>query len=676
MNSLNPRQQEAVKYIDGPLLVLAGAGSGKTSVITKKIAYLIQECGIKAHKIYAVTFTNKAAKEMKERVGKLVQGVDAKGLTVSTFHTLGLTMIRHELEACGLKNNFSILDADDCQRLLADLLHRDNSAQLDAKQALKYISKKISDWKNDLILPVQAVSLAQTKEDLIAAQVYEGYQRHLRAYNAVDFDDLIALPTRLLQENQALREKWQNKVQYMLVDEYQDTNTAQYLMVKLLVGVRGRFTAVGDDDQSIYAWRGARPENMIQLTKDYPHLKVIKLEQNYRSMARILNAANAVIANNPHVFEKKLWSQHGLGEMIKVVTCPTDREEAVYVSHDLMNHRLMNRRTYKDYAILYRGNFQAKILETQLRELQIPYKLSGGTSFYSRAEIKDVMCYLRLIISPDDDSAFLRIINTPKRAIGPITIEKLAVYAQSRDISLLSACTELALAQHLGQKKAVVSLHEFATWLEEHTQRILENTDPVPRIRQLLSDIAYEDYLRETAPTPQGAEARIENVNFLLNSIQNMLNKADDEDDKNIEAVIRKLVLIDLLEQQSEEKEEDKVQLMTLHAAKGLEFPHVYMIGLEEDLLPHRNSIDANTVEEERRLMYVGITRAKQSLTLTLAERRKSGTDFRSTTPSRFLDELPNDQVEWKGRKSQNSPQEKRRIGGAHLANLKALLNS
>ncbi len=676
MNSLNPRQQEAVKYIDGPLLVLAGAGSGKTSVITKKIAYLIQECGMKAHKIYAVTFTNKAAKEMKERVGKLVQGVDAKGLTVSTFHTLGLTMIRHELEACGLKANFSILDADDCQRLLADLLHRDNSPQLDAKQALKYISKKISDWKNDLILPVQAVSLAQSNEDLIAAQVYEGYQRHLRAYNAVDFDDLIALPTRLLQENQTLREKWQNKVQYMLVDEYQDTNTAQYLMVKLLVGVRGRFTAVGDDDQSIYAWRGARPENMIQLTKDYPHLKVIKLEQNYRSMARILNAANAVIANNPHVFEKKLWSQHGLGEMIKVVTCPTDRDEATFVTHDLMNHRLMNRRTYKDYAILYRGNFQAKILETQLRELQIPYKLSGGTSFYSRAEIKDVMCYLRLIINPDDDSAFLRIINTPKRAIGSVTIEKLAVYAQSRDVSLLTACTELGLAQHLGQKKAVVSLHEFATWLEEHTQRILENTDPVPRIRQLLSDIAYEDYLRETAPTPQGAEARIENVNFLLNSIQNMLNKADDEDDKNIEAVIRKLVLIDLLEQQSEEKEEDKVQLMTLHAAKGLEFPHVYMIGLEEDLLPHRNSIDADTVEEERRLMYVGITRAKQSLTLTLAERRKSGTDFRSTTPSRFLDELPNDQVEWKGRKSQSSPQEKRRIGGAHLANLKALLNS
>ncbi len=453
MNSLNPRQQEAVKYIDGPLLVLAGAGSGKTSVITKKIAYLIQECGMKAHKIYAVTFTNKAAKEMKERVGKLVQGVDAKGLTVSTFHTLGLTMIRHELEACGLKANFSILDADDCQRLLADLLHRDNSPQLDAKQALKYISKKISDWKNDLILPVQAVSLAQSNEDLIAAQVYEGYQRHLRAYNAVDFDDLIALPTRLLQENQTLREKWQNKVQYMLVDEYQDTNTAQYLMVKLLVGVRGRFTAVGDDDQSIYAWRGARPENMIQLTKDYPHLKVIKLEQNYRSMARILNAANAVIANNPHVFEKKLWSQHGLGEMIKVVTCPTDRDEATFVTHDLMNHRLMNRRTYKDYAILYRGNFQAKILETQLRELQIPYKLSGGTSFYSRAEIKDVMCYLRLIINPDDDSAFLRIINTPKRAIGSVTIEKLAVYAQSRDVSLLTAY-RIRISATLGTKKS------------------------------------------------------------------------------------------------------------------------------------------------------------------------------------------------------------------------------
>ncbi|HQV80725.1 MAG TPA: 3'-5' exonuclease, partial [Agitococcus sp.] len=352
------------------------------------------------------------------------------------------------------------------------------------------------------------------------------------------------------------------------------------------------------------------------------------------------------------------------------------RDEAIYVTHDLINHRLMNRRTYKDYAILYRGNFQAKILETQLRELQVPYKLSGGTSFYSRAEIKDVMCYLRLIINPDDDSAFLRIINTPKRAIGPVTLEKLAVYAQSRDVSLLSACTELGLASHLGQKKAVVSLHEFATWLEEHTKKILENTDPVPRIRQLLSDIAYEDYIRETAPTPQGAEARIENINFLLNSVQNMLNKAADEDDKNIQTVIRKLVLIDLLEQQAEADDSDKVQLMTLHAAKGLEFPHVYMIGLEEDLLPHRNSIEADTVEEERRLMYVGITRAKQTLTLTLAERRKSGADFRGTTPSRFLEELPNDQIEWLGRKSTKTPQEKKRIGGAHLANLRALLGS
>ena len=408
-------------------LVLAGAGSGKTSVITRKIAYLIEECGIKAHKIYAVTFTNKAAREMKERVSKLVNGQAAKGLTVSTFHTLGLTMLRHELAASGLKNNFSILDSDDCQRLLSELLHKDNSPAADQKQALKYIIKKISDWKNDLIQPVQAVSTAQTKEDLVAAQVYEGYQRHLRAYNAVDFDDLIALPTRLLQENQAIREKWQDRVHYMLVDEYQDTNTAQYLMVKLLVGSNGRLTAVGDDDQSIYAWRGARPENMLELTKDYPNLKVIKLEQNYRSMARILNAANSVIGNNPHVFEKKLWSQHGLGEMIRIVTCPTDRDEAEYVVNDLITHKLMNRRTFKDYAILYRGNFQAKALETQLRELQVPYKLSGGTSFYSRAEIKDVMCYLRLIINPTDDSAFLRIINTPKRSIGAVTLEKLGL---------------------------------------------------------------------------------------------------------------------------------------------------------------------------------------------------------------------------------------------------------
>jgi ATP-dependent DNA helicase Rep len=605
MSTLNPRQLEAMKYIDGPLLVLAGAGSGKTSVITRKIAYLIEECGIKPHRIFAVTFTNKAAREMKERVGKLLSGKNAQGISVSTFHTLGLTMIRHELEAAGLKQNFSILDSDDAQRLLADLLHKENSPAADRKEAMKFIIKKISDWKNDLIQPVQAVSLAQTNEDLIAAQIYEAYQRHLRAYNAVDFDDLIAIPTRLLQENQAIREKWQERVHYLLVDEYQDTNTAQYLLVKLLVGARARFTAVGDDDQSIYAWRGAKPENMIQLTHDYPNLKVVKLEQNYRSMARILTAANSVIGNNPHVFEKKLWSQHGLGDRIRIITCPTDRDEAERVANDLIHHKLINSRTWKDYAILYRGNFQAKAIETQLRELQIPYKISGGQSFYSRAEIKDVMSYLRLIINPADDSAFLRIINTPKRGIGPTTLEKLASYAQQRGVSLLTACQEFGLAEALGQKKALVTLQEFAQWLEHHTREILETTEPVPEIRKLLNDIDFEDYIREQAPTPQGAEARLENINFLLTSIQGMLNKAESEDDKNIEAVIRKLVLIDLLDQQAEEDDSDRVQLLTLHASKGLEYPHVYIIGLEEDLLPHRNSIDADTVEEERRLMYV-----------------------------------------------------------------------
>ncbi|MDO8330325.1 MAG: DNA helicase Rep [Fluviicoccus sp.] len=674
MSNLNPRQLEAMKYIDGPLLVLAGAGSGKTSVITRKIAYLIEECGIKPHRIFAVTFTNKAAREMKERVGKLLHGKAAQGISVSTFHTLGLTMIRHELEAAGLKNNFSILDADDAQRLLADLLHKENSPAAERKEALKFISKKISDWKNDLIQPVQAVSVATTNEELIAAQIYEGYQRHLRAYNAVDFDDLISIPTRLLQENQVIREKWQERVHYLLVDEYQDTNTAQYLLVKLLVGTRARFTAVGDDDQSIYAWRGAKPENMIQLTHDYPNLKVVKLEQNYRSMARILTAANSVIGNNPHVFEKKLWSQHGLGDRIRIITCPTDRDEAERVANDLIHHKLINSRTWKDYAILYRGNFQAKAIETQLRELQIPYKISGGTSFYSRAEIKDVMSYMRLIINPSDDSAFLRIINTPKRAIGPATLEKLASYAQQRGVSLLTACQEFGLAEALGQKKALVTLQEFAQWLEHHTREILESTEPVPLIRRLLNDIDFEDYIREQAPTPQGAEARLENINFLLNSIQGMINKAETEDDKNIEAIIRKLVLIDLLDQQAEEDDSDRVQLLTLHASKGLEYPHVYIIGLEEDLLPHRNSIDADTVEEERRLMYVGITRAKQTLTLTLAERRKSGGDFRSTMPSRFLDELPHEEIEWIGKTSTRSPQEKQRIGAAHLANLRALL--
>lgn len=673
-SQLNDKQLEAMKYVQGPLLVLAGAGSGKTSVITRKVAFLVQQCGIPAHRITAMTFTNKAAREMKERVAKLLSREEAKGLSVSTFHTFGLNLLRLELKNLPLKANFSILDADDCKRILMDLMQRDNMSGAESKELIAKAMKKISDWKNDLVLPEQAHSTCETVDDVQLAHLYQLYERNLRAYNAVDFDDLIVMPTRLLQENAEVRDKWQNRVRYLLVDEYQDTNTAQYTLVKLLVGVMGQFTAVGDDDQSIYAWRGAKPENMALLKEDFHNLKVIKLEQNYRSTSRILKAANAVIENNPHIFDKKLWSDKGHGENIRVITCLNDDDEAERVVKDLITHKLMNGKNWKDYAILYRGNFQARVLETQLRQMQIPYKLSGGQSFFARAEIKDVMSYLRLIINPEDDSAFLRIINTPKRAIGPVTLEKLGLFAQENTLSLLTASSDQRLSMVL-PKKAATQLHEFADFIATFTRELLDDDEPVPKVRQMINEAGYIDYVREQAATPAQEKTKLDNIESLYTSIQNLINRTDNVDEKNIESVIRKLVLLDMLEQQQEEEDTDKVNLLTLHAAKGLEFPYVYMIGLEEELLPHKNSIASETIEEERRLMYVGITRARQGLTLTLAEQRKNGGQMRQMTPSRFLDELPQDDLEWHGRKKKLAPNvDPKEQAQQYLANLKALL--
>ncbi|MFE1964017.1 DNA helicase Rep [Acinetobacter baumannii] len=673
-SQLNNKQEEAMKYTQGPLLVLAGAGSGKTSVITRKIAYLVQHCRIPAHRITAMTFTNKAAREMKERVTKLLSREEAKGLSVSTFHTFGLNLLRLELKNLPLKANFSILDADDCKRILMDLMHRDNLSGAESKELIAKAMKKISDWKNDLILPEQAHSTCETPEDVQFAHLYQLYERNLRAYNAVDFDDLIVMPTRLLQENAEVRDKWQNRVRYLLVDEYQDTNTAQYILVKLLVGVMGQFTAVGDDDQSIYAWRGAKPENMALLKQDFPNLHIIKLEQNYRSTSRILKAANCVIQNNPHIFDKKLWSDKGHGEVIRIITCRNDDDEAERVVKDLLTHKLMNGKNWKDYAVLYRGNFQARVLETQLRQMQIPYKLSGGTSFFARAEIKDVMSYLRLIINPEDDSAFLRIINTPKRAIGPVTLEKLGLFAQENNLSLLGASSDQRLSMVL-PKKAETQLHEFADFISTFTGELLEDDEPVPKVRQMMNEAGYIDYIREQSATPAQEKSKLDNIENLFSSIQNLINRAEDVDEKNIESVIRKLVLLDMLEQQQEEEDTDKVNLLTLHAAKGLEFPYVYIMGLEEELLPHKNSIAAETIEEERRLMYVGITRARQGLTLTLAEQRKNGGQMKQMTPSRFLDELPQDELEWLGRKKKIAANvDPKEQAQQYLANLKALL--
>lgn len=646
MSQLNPRQKEAVLYIDGPCLVLAGAGSGKTSVITRKIAYLIQQCDLPARHIAALTFTNKAAREMKERVGGLVKGQAARGLTVSTFHNLGLNIIRREYKSLGFKPGFSIFDAEDARSLLKELMLKDGDLDSDH---LNLVQHQISNWKNDLTTPEQALSFAQSPAEQTIAYIYQRYNQALRAYNAVDFDDLILIPVHLFQQNEEVLARWQRKIRYLLVDEYQDTNSSQYLLVKQIVGNRGALTVVGDDDQSIYAWRGARPENMSLLKQDFPALRVIKLEQNYRSTSRILRVANHLIANNPHEFDKALWSEMGLGDPIRLLRCASEDAEAERVATEILTQRLRKQNKFRDYAVLYRGNHQARLLELKLQQHQIPYKISGGSSFFAKTEIKDVMAYLRLVVNPDDDNAFLRVINTPRRQIGTSTLESLGHYASERHISLFAAAQEVGLQSHIPEK-GLERLQRFAHWLNQ-VARNTTGDKPIEAIREMLTDIDYEGWLHQNSNTTKAAEKRLDNVFYLVESLQKTLDKAEanENEEARIEDAIAKLVLRDLLERQEEEDLSDQVQLMTLHASKGLEFPHVFMVGMEEDLLPHRNSIEDNNIEEERRLTYVGITRAQRTLTMTLAGKRKQFGDISETTPSRFLDELPAEDVEREG---------------------------
>ncbi|MDR6680466.1 DNA helicase Rep [Pseudomonas oryzihabitans] len=667
MSKLNPRQAEAVAYISGPLLVLAGAGSGKTSVITRKIAYLVQQCGIRAQYICAVTFTNKAAREMKARVASLLKAGEGRGLTVSTFHNLGLNIIRREYVHLGYKPGFSIFDEGDIKALLTDIMQKEYQGD----DGLDEIKNYIGNWKNDLILPEEALEKARTPKEQTAAVVYLHYQRTLKAYNAVDFDDLIFLPVKLFQDHPEVLERWRNRIRYMLVDEYQDTNTSQYLLVKMLVQERAQFTVVGDDDQSIYAWRGARPENLMQLKDDFPSLKVVMLEQNYRSTSRILKCANVLIANNPHVFEKQLWSEMGHGDPIRVLRCKNEDGEAERIALEILTLHLKTQRPYADFAILYRGNHQAKLMELKLQHHQIPYRLSGGTSFFARQEVKDVMSYLRLLVNPDDDNAFLRVINVPRREIGSTTLEKLGNYAGSRDLSMYAAADEIGLGEHL-DARFTERLARFKRWMDGVRQNCA-GEDPIGALRSMVMDIDYENWIRQNASSDKVADFRMGNVWFLMDALKNILEK-DEDGQLTIEDAIAKLVLRDMLERQQEEEEgADGVQMMTLHASKGLEFPYVFIMGMEEEILPHRSSIEADTIEEERRLAYVGITRARQTLAFTYATRRKQYGELIDCTPSRFLDELPPEDLQWEG--LEEAPQEQKAArGNDALAAMRAML--
>ena len=658
LSKLNEVQRDAASYLGGPLLVLAGAGSGKTRVITHKIAYLVEECGYEARNIAAITFTNKAATEMRERVATLLPGSRSKGLVVSTFHSLGMNILRAEAGLLGYKPKFSIFDSSDSWKILSELT---NSGD---KQEIRDLQTQISNWKSAFVSPAQAGEQGGSDVEQVQARVYARYQETLRAYQAVDFDDLIHLPVVLFKEHPEALERWQHRLRYLLIDEYQDTNDCQYQLTRLLAGVRAAFTAVGDDDQAIYAWRGASVENLHNLRNDYPSLRVIKLEQNYRSSQRILKVANHLINHNTKVFEKRLWSEHGIGDPVRIYAARDDEHEAESVVMKLMAHKFEHRTRYSDYSILYRSNHLSRGFEEQLRTQRMPYTVSGGTSFFDRAEIKDITAYLRLIANPDDDPAFIRAVTTPKRGIGNTTLEKLGAHAGARHVSLFEAAFEIEMEQQLPPRQ-----HEDLLTFCNFINRLQERADKDPcgeLLDELLRAINYETWLYDSHE-PRQADTKWENVQEFIG----WLKRKAEADEKSLIDMVQTIALINMLE--GKDQEPDAVALSTLHAAKGLEFPHVFIVGAEEDILPFRDS-DEKQIEEERRLMYVGITRAERSLQISYCSRRKRGKDWMACEPSRFLEEMPQSELVYAGGHKEATPLVSKNEGMDKLAKLKAML--
>lgn len=679
---LNPAQLEAVHYLDGPCLVLAGAGSGKTRVITHKIARLLQ-AGYLPAQIAAITFTNKAAQEMRERAKELVGGRAAKHLVVSTFHALGVRILRTDGERLGLKPQFSILDSDDVLGVL-----KDAGASSDNALARRW-QWAISGWKSQGLNSAQAEAIAANPDEQVAARVMQRYEERLAAYQAVDFDDLIGLPHKLLQRDDEVCRRWQDQLRYVLVDEYQDTNSIQYEMLKLLVDHpderrRARFTAVGDDDQSIYGWRGATIENLKRLPQDYPALKVIALQQNYRSTGNILRAANQVIAHNPKLFEKTLWSALGDGEPVRLVECDTEEHEAERVVarvQALLGRAGMQVDTQadaqvdaggadgaatsgagialRDFAVLYRANHQARVFEKALRKANIPYKVSGGQSFFDRAEIKDLCAWLRLLVNNDDDPAFLRAVTTPKRGIGHQTLATLGEFAGRWKTSLFEALFTESLGSVLSAR-ALGSLHEFGRYandLEYRARHTSGAEDAKVLLLGWLADIGYEAHLLEGEDSDKLAAARWSNVLDFIDWMARRCGGTLDNDGgatfetekKSVLEVAQTISVIISLAERGDQQ--DVLTLSTLHAAKGLEWPHVVLAGVNEGLLPFVSNsgeaaeMTAERLEEERRLMYVGITRARTTLAVTTLKRRKRGRDTVAGIPSRFIGEMKLDEV-------------------------------
>ncbi len=645
---LNPGQRAARNYIEGPLLVVAGAGSGKTRVITEKIAYLIRAGHVAPEHLAAITFTNKAAKEMRERCATL--GIADKRLTVCTFHALGLTITQREHKALGFRRNVTVFDEQDASRLIADIA----GLKLSSPE-LRTVRSLISRVKMGGLNSASAAGQAQSDGESGLAEILAEYERRLKRFNACDFDDLILLPATLLKGNEDARARWQKRIRYVLVDEYQDTNASQYALLRALVGERGGLTAVGDDDQSIYGFRGAEPENLALLKRDFPSLKVIPLEQNYRSSQRILRVANALIENNDHLFEKRLFSELAVGPKLRIMKCEHDQAEAETVVTRLIERRFANKLEWTDFAILYRGNHQARLFEGVLRAHRVPYTLSGGQSFFERAEVKDVIGYLRLLTNDRDDAAFLRIVNAPRRSIGSGTLEALGALAGSLGVSLYAAAKS-DQARHAIPERGYAALFRFVTLIESLRKQRRAAT-PGEMAERVVRESGYRSWLE--AQDKSGS--KVDNIESLLKWIRGMRAT------RSLSEVVPQLML-----QRDRDKDSVGVRLMTLHAAKGLEFPHVYLVGVEDGRLPHRESLTGAGIQEERRLLYVGLTRARQSITMSFATGSRRRGEGPGGVPSRFLEEMPRDDLLWEG---EDEDDEAGDHADAHRARLRELFS-
>jgi superfamily I DNA/RNA helicase len=671
LHSMNPRQLEAVRHTEGPLLVLAGAGSGKTRVITYRIAHLILHKDVAAENILAVTFTNKAAREMQERTATLIGKKRCEGVILSTFHSLGVRILRQEIGLLGYKRNFTIYAASDQLGLIRQAL-RESGAADGRKVDAEAVLWKISAAKNALLGPGRMPVPFGDDWAAVAAKAYPRYQSLLRACNAIDFDDIIMLTVRLLQEHPEVLSRWQERFRHIMVDEYQDTNPSQYLFISLLAARYKNLCVVGDDDQSIYGWRGADVEKILAFEREYPGCRVVKLEQNYRSTGTILAAANSVIKNNPKRKEKTLWTESGDGARIDLNVARDDEDEATIVSERIQLECFKGKRSYGDFAILYRTNAQSRAFEEQLRFAEIPYVLIGGMQFYERKEVKDALCYLRAIANPSDEQALLRIVNFPRRGIGDATLVRLNQWSQEKGVALFEAFARIGEIDgiNVATSERVLAFFDLLT---AESAAFRRRGKLAERLAELFKRVGIEEELHRTIDDPKVARRRMENVEQIVNSLAGYEARTMNP---TLSGYLEKVSLMDEERFSDRDKKEhglDAVTLMSLHSSKGLEFPFVFLVGLEEEILPHKRSIYEDfTIDEERRLCYVGITRARRQLVITRCLQRKRYGRLEERVPSRFLAEIPSELLNEAGGKEM-SPEENDRLAENAFARLRSI---